>query len=522
MALSRKRKIIIAVSAVVVLTLIIVISIFASRKDEPEVTVVKVEVRPELRSTVTASGEVRPIRFINLTSEVAGRIMELYVNPGDPVTVGQALVRLDPTQLQSSQEAQLAGVQASLSDVQNARTQVLAAENAVASAQQALTVAEASVSQARQQVISSQTNVDRAQVDLNTAQRELKRTTELVESGVASRSEYDAARDRLEQAQVALRTAQANLEAQKIGVQEAIARANQQRVAVRDARTGVIRARQSVTTSEARANQQQAILRGESSQRDKTLQRSPLTGVVADIPSKVGQFAVAGLSTTPLMTIADMSTINIEVNVDETEIAKVELGQPVKVKVDAMGERELEGAVIQKNPLAVSKSDTTGGGISNRVNVQEAKEFKVIVELRNLPDEVRTALRPGMSATATITTKVINNVIAVPLQAIVEKAPTPAASPATGSSAPAATTPTDKPKDIKGVYVMEGTSNKVKFVEVTTGITGEADIEITSGVQAGWEVITGPSRVLKTLKEGSTVKRQVRKPGDNSNSNEAK
>ena len=519
MALSRRKKIIIAASAGLVLMLIIVISIFASRTDEPEVTVIKVEVRPELRSTVTASGEVRPIRFINLTSEVAGRIEEIYVNPGQPVTVGQELVRLDPTQLQSSQDAQLAASQAAISDVQNARTQVIAAQNAVGQAQQGLMVAEASVAQARQQVISSQTNVDRAQVDLNTAQRELKRTTELVESGVASRSEYDAARDRLEQAEVALRTARANLEAQKIAVQEAIARANQQRVAVRDARTGVQSAQQSVSSSESRANQQQALLRGQTSQRNKSLQRSPLTGVVADIPAKVGQFAVANLSSTPLMTIADMSTINIEVNVDETEIASVEVGQPVKVKVDAMGEREIEGVVMQKNPLAVGKSDTSGGGgISNRVNVQEAKEFLVIVELRNMPDELRNALRPGMTATATITTKVVQNVIAVPLQAIVEKAPQAQPSPVQGSVPQP--TPAGKPKDIKGVYVLQG--NKVKFVEVQTGITGESDIEITSGVQQGMEVVTGPSRVLKTLKENASVKRQTRKAGAAANANEGK
>ncbi len=519
MALSRRKKIIIAASAGLVLMLIIVISIFASRTDEPEVTVVKVEVRPELRSTVTASGEVRPIRFINLTSEVAGRIEEIYVNPGQPVTVGQELVRLDPTQLQSSQDAQLAASQAAISDVQNARTQVIAAQNAVGQAQQGLMVAEASVAQARQQVISSQTNVDRAQVDVNTAQRELKRTTELVESGVASRSEYDAARDRLEQAEVALRTARANLEAQKIAVQEAIARANQQRVAVRDARTGVQSAQQSVSSSESRANQQQALLRGQTSQRNKSLQRSPLAGVVADIPAKVGQFAVANLSSTPLMTIADMSTINIEVNVDETEIAAVEVGHPVKVKVDAMGEREIEGVVIQKNPLAVGKSDTSGGGgIQNRVNVQEAKEFLVIVELRNMPDDLRNALRPGMTATATITTKVVQNVIAVPLQAIVEKAPQAQPSPVQGSVPQP--TPAGKPKDIKGVYILQG--NKVKFVEVQTGITGESDIEITSGVQQGMEVVTGPSRVLKTLKENASVKRQTRKAGAAANANEGK
>ena len=131
-------------------------------------TTVKVEVRPELRQTVTASGEVRPIRYIKLTSEVQGRIEEIYVNPGDQVVRGKPLVRIDPTQLQSNQEAQWAAAQASLNDVQSAR-------NAVSSAQQGLVVAEAAVAQARQQLVASQSSVDRAQVDLTTAQRELKR-----------------------------------------------------------------------------------------------------------------------------------------------------------------------------------------------------------------------------------------------------------------------------------------------------------------------------------------------------------
>jgi HlyD family secretion protein len=454
MAVSRKKKIVIAVAAVAVLGMIVVISIFARGKDEPEVTTVKVEVRPELKSTVTASGEVRPIRFVNLTSEVQGRIVEISVNPGDAVTTGQPLVRVDPTQLESSAAAAAASVQAAVSDVQNARTAVLSAENNVAQQQQSLAAAEVALQQSRQAVVTAQTAVDRERVNLNTAQRELKRTTDLIESNVASRSEYDA----------------------------------------------------------ARANQQQAILRGESSQRYKSTTTSPLTGVVVDIPARVGQFAVAGLSTTSLMTIADMTTINVEVNVDETEISQIEVGQPAKIKVDAMGERELEGAVVQKNPLAVSRSDTTGGGITNRVNVQEAKEFKVIVELKNLPDEVRNSLRPGMTATANVTTKTKQQVVAVPLQAIVEKSPSPTPTPAEGQpQAPAPPPAPGEKKDLKGVYVLDG--NKVKFVTVETGITGESDIEIVTGLQPNMEVITGPSRVLRTLKEGDTVKKQTRKPG---------
>src|SRR5215216_4751374 len=498
MALRRKKKIVIGAIAAVVLIAVVVISVIATRKEEPEVITVKIDVRPELKQTVTASGEVRPIRYIKLTSEVPGRIEEIYVTAGDMVTKGKPLVRVDPAQLQSSQEAQWAATQASINDVQNAR-------NAVNSAQQSLVVAEASVASAKQQVVAFQTAVDRSHVEVNTAQRELKRYTELIEAGVASRFEYDTARDRLETAKIALETAEANLEAQKIAVKEATERANQQRIAVKEAQT-------SIKSSEMRANQQAAMLRGQQSQRSKATQLSPLNGVIADIPTRVGEYAVSALSSTPLMTIADMSQINVEVNVDETEINNVQVGQEAKVKVDALGEKEIKAVVTQKNPLAISKSDATGG-LSNRVNVQEAKEFKVTLELKELPEDVQAALRPGMSSTATITTNTKQNVLAVPLESIVEKAPA-AASPTAqvANGVPSASPGGEKPKAQKGVYIIEG--NKVRFIEVTTGITGEADIEVMSGVQPKMEIVRGPSRVLKTLKDGMTVKRQTKKPGN--------
>jgi HlyD family secretion protein len=232
--------------------------------------------------------------------------------------------------------------------------------------------------------------------------------------------------------------------------------------------------------------------------------------VIAEIPSKVGTFAVAGLSTTALLTIADMSEINVEVKVDETEIDKVAIGQKAKIKVDAFGEAELEGEVLQKTPLAVGKSQTSGG-LSVNINVQEAKEFRVVLRLINLTDDMKTGLRPGMSATATITTTTVNDVIAVPLQAVIEKKPESSPTPEGVASA----TPADKPKPIKGVYVLE--DNKAKFYAVETGITGESDIQIISGLSSGQEVITGPSRILNTLKEGAVVKRQEKKEGENSN-----
>ena len=542
MALSRKKKFIIGGSVLALLMIIIAGSILASRKDLPEVTTVTVKKRADLTSTVTAPGEIRPIQFMNLTSEVQGRIEEIYVKEGDVVQKGQQLVRLDPNQLQSSTDAQVAAYQASRDDVQSARSQVTAAQNQLSQSQQSLNASEAgvstalqqvstakeSVNQARQQAVTSQTDVDKAKVELNAATRELKRNEELLESGVVSRLEYDQAKDRVDTAQANLNNAHARLKSQNIAVREAQnrvkeaearvkesrARARQQQVAVRDARRGVTTARYSANSSESRANQQAAVLRGSRNQRDKTLQVAPISGVIAEIPSKVGTFAVAGLSTTALLTIADMSSINVEVKVDETEIVKIEKGQPAKVKVDALGEEEIDGVVINATPLAIGKS-ATGGGLQTNINVQEAKELKVVIRLENVTDEIKNGLRPGMSATAVVTTDKKKDVIAVPIQAVIEKKADEGKEGKEGEvkgDDSKSKDDSDKEETVKGVYVLEG--NKVKFVEVTTGITGESDIQITSGIEDGQEVITGPSRVLNKLKDGDMVKKKKEKEGE--------
>jgi HlyD family secretion protein len=507
MALSRKKKIIIGSSVTALVLIVVIVSIFASRTDTPEVNVVKIQVKPELRSTVTSSGEVRPIQFMNLTSEVQGRIEDITVKEGDVVQKGQVLVRLDPNQLESNTDAQMAAYQSAQDDVRSSQSQVTAAQNNLAQAQQSLNQAQVAIDSARQGVITAQTEVDRAQVDMNAAQRELRRNEQLLESGVISRQSYDESKDRLDTARAALETAKARLESQKIAVKDSQARLASQQVAVRDARRAVDSAGISVSSSESRAEQQAAVLRGQRNQRDKTVVIAPINGVIAEIPSKVGTFAVAGLSTTALLTIADMSEINVEVKVDETEIDKVAVGQKAKIKVDAFGDNELEGEVLQKTPLAVGKSQTTGG-LSTNINVQEAKEFRVVIRLVNLAPEMQGGLRPGMSATATITTKTENNVIAVPLQAIVEKKPEGSPSPSTPNNAPE---PADRPKAQKGVYVLDG--NKAKFVAVETGITGESDIQILSGLSEGQEVIIGPSKILNTLKEDTVVKKAEKKEG---------
>ena len=497
MALSRKKKIVIAVSGGLLLLLIIIGSIFATRSDTPEVTVVKVETRKELRSTVTSSGEVRPIQFMNLTSEVQGRIEEIYVKEGDHVHKGQPLVKLDPNQLEANTQAQTAAFQ-------SAQNQVEAARNHKSQAEQGLSVAQVAVSTAQQAVTTAQTDVNGAQNKLRQAERELKRNAQLLESGVISRLEYDRFKDAVDDATVALENARARLESQRIAVRNANERLKQQQVSVKEAETSIHGAQKTV-------DQQSAFLRGQQNQLNKTLQVAPINGVIAEIPSKVGTFAVAGLSTTALLTIADMSTINVEVKVDETSIDKVELGQRAKIKVDAFGDKEIWGEVTQKTPLAVGKTQTSGG-LSTNINVQEAKEFRVVIELKDLPDDIRDGLRPGMSATAEITTKTVNDVIAVPLQAVIEKKPEGTPTPSLPGDSPASN---DKPKPITGVYVLDG--NKAKFVEVTTGIIGESDRQIINGLKEGDEVITGPSRVLNTLKEGTVVKKATKKEGEAAN-----
>jgi multidrug efflux pump subunit AcrA (membrane-fusion protein) len=339
-------------------------------KSPPANTTTKAEVKPEPPSTVTASGEVRPNRYVTLTSEVAGRIQEIYVNPGEQVAKNQALVLID-----SSQQAQSVIQQAAINEAQMARDEL-------ALARPGLDAAEAKVTQAKKDVAT-------ADSDFKTSERELKRATNLVESNLMSRSEWDAARDRYDQAK-------AKLAARNLELKKASEDADRQRAVVKEAQTRA-------ESSAMRANYLDTFLRGQLNRRDKATQFSPLDGIVADIPTRTGQVVFGGLSGTTLMTLADMSAIYVEINVEEKEISRVEVGQQVRIMVDAFGAKEIRGLVTYKNPVAVDTSNE--GGLSSRVNVQQAKEFKVTIEMRQIAAEIRSRLRPGMSATATITTR---------------------------------------------------------------------------------------------------------------------
>ncbi|NBO63640.1 MAG: HlyD family secretion protein [Acidobacteria bacterium] len=471
MALSKKKKIIIGTIAVLVILGVGVGTFLARRQDLPEVQVSKVERRNLLESKVTSNGEVRPIQFINLTAEVSGRVTDVFVKEGDQVITGKPLLRVDPTQLASSTAIQEAALRASQADVQNAAAALNAVENAVNTSRAAL--------------VTAQADLERATAERNNAQIELKRSTDLLEAGITARSSYDTAKLRFDSSTASLNAAKARVE--------------QAEVQLKDAQIRVRQSQAQFNVSQARVSQQKASLEQQSDLLRRTTQYASINGVVVGPIVQVGTFAIANFQSTPLLIIADMSVINVEVRVDETDIANVAVGQRAKVKVDALGEREIEGEVVEKAASAVTR---TGQTIAQTTvaGSQEAKDFKVVIRLTSLPEEVRDRLRPGMSATAVITTDRREKVISVPLQSLVERD-----QPASGADKPGQDSSKER-KPQKGVFTVS--NNKAVFTPVETGITGENDIEIKNGLAEGGEIIIGPYRALRTLKNDQGIKRE--------------
>jgi HlyD family secretion protein len=451
---------------------IVVLSKAVQKKEGEPVQVGKVERRAKLESKVTASGDIRPVKLYNLTAEVGGRVEQIYVSEGDPVKKGQPLVRVDPTQSSFAVTAGEASVRVTQADAANQEVALRQAEN--------------NVNQTKANVASAEADLERNKVDLLNAESEYKRFQQLVEGGVVNKSQFDTAKSRYDQARAV--------------VNAQMSRINQLKVLVHDAELGIERAKAALNSSEQRVKQGQADLARQADQLKKSTRYSPIDGVVSSLPVKVGEYALASFSTTPLMTVADMSQINTEVKVDETDIADVQVGQKAKVKVDALGESEIEGEVVEKGASAITRSGQT---IAQSSNTQEAKDFIVKIKL-NPTQQIREKLRPGMSSTAVITTATIDNVLTAPLQAIVPReAPKDDQQPAEQPGAASA-----KKKEVEGVFVF-GKDGKGHFTPITTGIKGDQEIEIKSGLSESDEIITGPYKTLRTLKDGDQVKREA-------------
>ncbi len=475
MKLSRK-KIILIVAALVGIVAIVVLSSRLKNKEGEGVQTGTVTKRPKLESKVTASGDIRPVRYYDLTAEVAGTVQQIYVVEGDPVKKGQPLVRVDPTQVAGQVTSQQAQVQVSQVDVQNNQVAIAQAEN--------------NINQIKASLVQAEAELDRSKVDLQYAEVEFNRYQQLVEQGLTTKSQFDSVRSRYEQ--------------QKATVRANESRVTQLKVQIKDAELAVDRAKSGLDSAKARVKQSQAQLSIQADQLKKTTRYSPIDGVVSYLPVKVGQFVVANFSSSPLMTVADMAQINAEIKVDETDIADVQVGQKAKIKVDALGEIEIDGEVVEKGASAVTRSGQST--TSSSANSQEARDFIVKIRL-NPSEEIRLKLRPGMSTTAVITTATRENVLTVPLQAIVprelpgeDKAKS---EPGNGNTAAA------KKKEVEGVFVF-GKDGKAHFQQVSTGIKGDQDIEVTSGIADGDEIVTGPYKTLRALKDGDSVKKEIK------------
>jgi HlyD family secretion protein len=235
---------------------------------------------------------------------------------------------------------------------------------------------------------------------------------------------------------------------------------------------------------------------------------SPIDGIVTRRNIEQGETVVIGTMNNPgtvLLTIADMSVIEAELEVDETDIPNLSLGQRAKVTIDAIADKTFTGPVTE---IGNTPIQTAGAAAS-----AQATNFKVVVTLDGQIPEVR----PGFTCTADITTATRKGVVAVPIQAMtvrelvydakgdVVREPAPEKNrPRRPGAAPTDLKPGQTKKDTEGVFVVR--DGKAVFIPVKTGIAGDKYFEVLSALKEGDEVITGPFNSVRDLKDGAPVK----------------
>ena len=472
--MSPKKRLIIAFSVLGVIAAIIAVSATQSRQARIQVQTGKVERLAELKATVSASGEIKPKEFVELQAEIVGVITELFVKEGDFVEKGDLLVRIDPTQSQAEARAQRAMLESSQFDASRQDQQIA--------------LQQVSLLREEANVRATQAEVERARQALELAKNDFARDQQLFEDNLISRGQYERARNEKVGANAALLSAHAREEQARasLGVAQVVLEQN----------------RISYSSSLQRVEQNKAILSRVEDSLSKTNIRSPLTGVITQLNVEIGERAVPGTLNNPsatIMVIADLSVIEAEIEVDETDIIDVRLGQIAEITVDALPEQPLRGVVTEVGSSAIQKAGQS----------QEAKDFKVAIRLESPP----SSLRPGLSCTADITTATRNEVLAIPIQALatrefeVDFEGNPIIqSDEERREARANGVEEDKEPDLKdfmGVFVVE--SGRAQFRPASTGIAGATKIEVQSGLEAGQTIITGSYKALRTLRPGDRV-----------------
>jgi HlyD family secretion protein len=418
--------------------------------------------RRDLTSVVSGTGQIKPKTYMNVGATSFGRITRFYVKEGDHVEAGETLATIEDVQQKAAVNAQQATIAAAQTDI-------------------ASSIANEKTQQA---------NVEHAQADLEQKKLDWERAQALYKDGIMAKQDYDA------------KKAAYDLDVATLA--QAVAGLNQARA----------------HTASARGHLQSDIanLRAYQDQLDKTVATAPFDGIVTNMPLREGETVVTGIQNaegSTLMTLADMSVITAEVKVDETDIVSVQTGQEADVTVDALPNKVFKGRVTLVGDQALLRS--TGVATSqSTTGSEEAKDFKVVVTLSGNQDDMKK-LRPGLSCTAKIITAHKTSVLALPIQALTMHDSAADIAKSGGAvqaaSGPAASGAKSNPA--QRVFLAQKDAHgrlRAKFVPVTTGITGTTNIEVLSGLNAGDEVVTGPYKTLRDLKNGALLKRDTEKP----------
>ena len=411
-------------------------------------------VKQDLSTVVSGTGQIKAKYYVNLGATAMGRITHLYVKEGEKVTRGETVATIEHVQQEASVEGQAAAISAAKTDISS----YIAAEK------------------------TAEANLEHAKADLEQKKLDWDRAQALFQAGILAKQDFDAKK--------------AAYDLDVASVSQAVA--------------GVNQAKAQTDSARGHMHTQEAMLRGDQNALDLTKAIAPFDGVVTNEPMREGETVVEGIQNaegSTIMTIADMSVVTAEVKVDETDIVNIKMGQPADVTVDAIPNKVFKGHVTLVGDQALLRS--TGMATSqSTTGTEEAKDFKVVVTLDNPSDE----LRPGLSTTAKITTAHKSSVLSLPIQALTMHNPDDDKPKGAGGVQAASSSPATKTPDIQGVFVMDKDKAgklRVKFVPVTTGITGATDIEVLSGLTEGQEIVTGPFKTLRVLKNNALVKRDT-------------
>ena len=295
----------------------------------------------------------------------------------------------------------------------------------------------------------------------------------------ASMSDLDSVKATMKQAELDFERARRNYEAHIASEAD-----------FQKARSALETARADFESRQSHVEQTRAGLNASRDTLSKTTVRAPIDGVVTTLRVKAGEVTVIGTMNNPgtqLMTISDMAIVQAVLMVDETDTPTVQVGQRALLLIDAYPGQTFEGVVTEVGNSPIMRDDTDLQGLTT---TSDAINFKVKVKVLAPP----SGIRPGFSVTADIITGKKAKVAAVPLAAVVVR-----------DSPKGEKTEAGKLKTEEGVYALR--NGKAAFVPVRTGLSGELKVEVLTGLTPGEEVITGPFKALRQIKDGDRVKR---------------